>query len=292
MNARADGAGAALTAFGLARTDDEEIAQRCHQLTHDLSHEAATALGLAAALTVDGSLCASGYYHGVVEASLERHADDDLDAAVPRMCSSVADPPYSSIHYSCVHGVDHGLMLRSGLDLFASLSQCKAYESQWERHSCWSGVFMENVVAVQEGHATGEFRPDDLLYPCSVVEDDQKAACFSIHTGYLLRQNGVDVSAAFAVCDEAEPTHVPGCYQSMGRDISGFSLLDPQVVVSACALGTAEWRGHCYAGAALDAVYTENSPDAATALCRIVPEEHRALCLDARDQLAARLQTS
>lgn len=284
-----EGVASALAAIDETREAGGFVAQRCHQITHDLGNDASQVLGLAQALAQDGSLCASGYYHGALEQTLTTIDDESLVEQLPGLCSSVTSEPYSAVHYSCVHGVGHGVMLRSGLDLFASLETCEAFTDAWERYACWSGAFMENVVSVQEGGADGTFRVDDPLYPCNAVDEARMAACFSIQTGYILWQNGGDLSGGFAACEAADTAYVDDCYQSMGRDISGFSELDIDRVLSGCALGDVRWRESCYVGAALDAVYQENGTTTATQLCERLPIEHRSTCRNSVDQLAARL---
>lgn len=283
------GAAEALGAIDQARTEDPFVEEQCHQLTHDLGNDATSTIGLAEALSVDASLCASGYYHGAVEVSLDDVDDAELAELVPQLCDPVAVPRYSSRHFGCVHGVGHALMLRGGLDLNAALRSCDFYEDTWEMQSCLGGTFMENVVAAQEGHGGGSFRADEPLYPCSEARADQKAPCYSIHTGYLLWRTNFDLAAVFELCDRAEVGYVDDCYQSMGRDISGAALLDPHSVVDGCQLGGPQWRGSCYVGAALNAVYTEGATESADALCDIVAPEHQVVCRRAVASLAGQL---
>jgi len=273
----------------LARTDTY-LAVECHQVEHDLGNDAAVHYGsIAQALSFEGSACASGYYHGVVEKIMSQYDDDSLRTAIPTVCESVATRRYSTEHFSCIHGIGHGIMLRFDADLWKSMPYCKALAESWEFDSCIGGLFMENVISAQAGHVKGTFKAEDPLFPCSVVADNEKEQCWGIHSSYLLWKHANSYPKAFALCDRAEPRFVGTCYQSMGRDISGAALLDPPKVIAACNLGRPEFRGRCIEGAALNAVYTDHDTAKADVLCREVAPAYQSVCRSARDRVSAAL---
>ena len=44
----------------------------------------------------------------------------------------------------------------------------------WERQSCYSGVFMQNIVANGSGmHKAVDLKPSDPIYPCDAVTTQQ-----------------------------------------------------------------------------------------------------------------------
>ncbi|CAN5814833.1 hypothetical protein BH23ACT12_BH23ACT12_02840 [soil metagenome] len=267
---------------------DQYVASQCHQITHDLGREAAGYYDtLGEALSFEASACWSGYYHGVVEQRMSQHDDEELLELVPGFCEDPAQDQYSFVHYNCVHGVGHGIMLRFDADLFASLPYCERYQDQWELSSCVSGAIMQNVVSAQEGHPGATFREGDLVYPCNEIASQYKDECFGMQTSYILWQSNQDLTKGFEICDSVEAGFADNCYQSMGRDISGNSLLDPAQVVSGCALGRAALREHCIVGASLNAVFNDHNTRKATELCALVEPDHNQACLDARDRAAA-----
>ncbi|MBW3590776.1 MAG: hypothetical protein KY393_02820, partial [Actinobacteria bacterium] len=122
---------------------------------------------------------------------------------------------------------------------------------------------------------------------CNAVDEDLTDECFTMQTSYILWRNGQDLAGAFAVCDSVDPRFVPDCYQSMGRDISGNAMLDPQTVVEGCNLGREELREHCVVGASLNAVYNDHDPAKAAELCELVDARYKQACLDAKDRAVA-----
>jgi putative copper export protein len=284
---RRDGAEAAVAAIEATAQRDEEVRSDCHRLTHVVGR---TAAGLydtvGEAFSFEASACWSGYYHGYLEEALAPYDDGELKAALPHLCDDARSPIYGFTHYNCVHGLGHGLLIRADADLFATLAACERLPDQWEVDACAGGAFMQNVVNAQEGSAAA-VRDDDPLYPCSAVGDRHRPTCYLMQTSYVLWQNGYDYSAAFKLCDGVAETYRDDCYQSMGRDISGVFLFDPDKVVSTCRLGSADGLGDCYIGAALNAVYNDHDTEAATALCETVEERHREACRAASDEAAS-----
>jgi hypothetical protein len=264
------------------------LALDCHQVAHDLGQDAVDLLpDLGVVMNVDAAVCASGYVHGAIEVSLAR-AGDDVAQALPTLCAEVDDPPYSGPHYNCLHGLGHGLMLRDGAVLPAALDLCRTLEDRWQVRSCASGAFMENVLAAQQGRPA-DVDEDDLHHPCPTVGEDLAGDCYLMQTSHVLWRLGGDVAETFDWCDTAEQRYLDACYRSMGRDISGRSGLDVDVVLAECALGQPELRGACVAGAAANAVYETAGTAAADALCAAVTGPDRARCEAGRDQVSASL---
>ena len=276
---------AAIDAAVAAQASDPYVADNCHQVVHDVGNDAAEQIdSMAEALSVEGSACWSGYYHGFIEARLATVDDTELAATLPTFCDDAADPPYSFTHYNCLHGLGHGLMLRVDADLFAALPLCRELEEFWDLRSCASGAFMENVLAAQQGLDVPGVGTADLRFPCPEVDDDLKEDCYLMQTSTMVWRLDGDVGAAFGWCDRVEDPHRATCYRSMGRDISSISALDPGGVIERCGLGHPEFAAWCIDGAASNAVYEQAGADAADALCAAVPEEWVEACTTARDQ--------
>ncbi|HEX2178964.1 MAG TPA: copper resistance protein CopC [Actinomycetota bacterium] len=285
---RREDAGVAVSKILELSQEDDYVATQCHQITHDLGRDAADYYDtLGEALSFEASACWSGYYHGVVEQRMSQYDDTELLTRVPTFCNEAAKDKYSFVHYNCVHGVGHGIMLRFDADLFESIPYCERLTDSWELSSCVSGAFMQNVVSAQEGHTGASFREGDLVYPCNEVGRPYRDECFGMQTSYILWKSESDLAKGFAICDTVEADFADDCYQSMGRDISGNSLLDPVKVVEGCALGGAALREHCIVGASLNAVFNDHNTDKANELCAIVDEIYREACLAARDRAAA-----
>ena len=287
---REQGADVAVAEIAALSETDDHVARDCHQVVHDLGNDAAEHYGdVGIALTYEGSACWSGYYHGVVEYAISQFQGTELFDEMPNICTSAAEEQYSFTHYNCVHGLGHGVMLNLDGDLFGSIPYCETLPDHWELSSCVGGAIMENVVSGQQGIAT-DVRADDLIYPCNVIADDYLDECFAMQTSWMLFQLGYadeNFAEAFAICDTVRADMVDNCYRSMGRDISGSSLLEVTRIVRLCSLGAPEYQEECYVGASLNAVYNDHGTEMATALCEAIPVRMQDACYAARDRAAS-----
>lgn len=298
---REKGADVAVAEVDAAQVDHPLVAYDCHQVVHDIGNEAADYYGdIGVALSYEGSACWSGYYHGVVENALSQYSDEELLGQIARVCDVAAAVPYNFTHYNCLHGVGHGVMLRLNSDLFTSIPYCEKFEIEWEKSSCLGGAFMENVVSAQqielnrtEGIYSSETEPTlsdtDLVYPCNAVEEKHLEECWGMQTSWILWKNGRDYAGAFEICDGVTEGYVDDCYRSMGRDISGDTLVDPPRIRELCDLGAYEWQPDCYVGATVNAVFNFRDTVIAWHVCNLAPEEMQFDCFVAMDDAAATL---
>ena len=289
---RREGADVAVAEIAALADTDEYVARDCHQVVHDLGNDAAMWYGdIGVALTYEGSACWSGYYHGVVEYAISQFDGTELYDEIPGICTSAAAVRYSLTHYNCVHGLGHGVMLNLDGDFFGAIPYCETLSDPWELGSCVSGIMMENVVSAQQGVPT-ELRTDDLIYPCNAVAEDYVDECFAMQTSWMLTQLGytdAGFAEAFAICDTVRGDMVDDCYRSMGRDISGASLLAVDSIIHLCGLGHPDRQQDCYVGAALNAVYNDHDTIKATELCDNIAPGMRPACYSARDHAAGTL---
>ncbi|MYB23622.1 MAG: hypothetical protein F4X37_00645 [Acidimicrobiia bacterium] len=286
---RSEGADVAVAEIAALSDSDDHVARDCHQVVHDLGNDAAEHYGdVGIALTYEGSACWSGYYHGVVEYAISQFNGTELFDEMPGICTTAAEREYSFTHYNCVHGLGHGVMLNLDGDLFGSIPYCETLPDRWELSSCVGGAIMENVVSAQQGIET-DLRTDDLIYPCNVIGDDYVDECFAMQTSWMLYNLGYEdenFAEAFALCDSVQTDMVDNCYRSMGRDISGSSLLEVERIVRLCSLGDPDFQQECYVGASLNAVYNDHGTAMATALCEAIPARMQEACYAARDRAA------
>jgi copper transport protein len=285
----AGGPSTALTELSEAMGTDQFVASQCHQLAHQIGHTAAVLYGgdISAAFRFGDSVCWSGYYHGVVEQTIENMSDADLTAKMSAICPIDPANPYSFDRYNCVHGLGHGVTIRTKADVFAALPFCDALTDPWDRSSCDGGVFMENIIEAQAGNQDVSLKADDPVYPCNAVGEAHKLQCYQMVTSNILWRNGYDYAAAFATCDTVEAGYIGTCYRSMGRDISGGSLLDVPKTVELCDLGGEAHRLDCFLGAAANATLDRRDGVKSTELCDVLPEQYRQPCYAERDQVLA-----
>lgn len=294
------GADVAVAEVDAAQVEHPHVAYDCHQVVHDIGNEAADFYGdIGVALSYEGSACWSGYYHGVVENALSQYSDEELLSEIANVCDVAAAVPYNFTHYNCLHGVGHGVMLRLKSDLFTSLPYCEKFEIEWEESSCLGGAFMENVVSAQQvdlnrtdgiySDVEPTLSDTDLVYPCNAVEERHLEECWGMQTSWILWQNGRDYAHAFTICDSVVEGFVDDCYRSMGRDISGDTLVDPPRIRELCDLGAYDWQPDCYVGATVNAVFNFRDTVIAWHVCNLAPEEMKGSCYVAMEDAAATL---
>lgn len=271
---------------------DKAVEADCHPMVHNIGHAGLKYYknDVTKALADANEVCASGYYHGVLESYMADFNDSQLEAQLPKICHH-GDREYTSSYYSCIHGLGHGLTIRFEMDVFKALPYCDHLNDRWETQSCFGGVFMQNIVADLQPkyHKSVDLKPEDPVYPCNAIREDQKSQCYGMVSSYILRVNEWNYDRSFAVCDRVESAYVATCYQSMGRDISGTALLDPAQVIANCNKSKAELRQNCFIGAAKNAVYNDGSVANADKLCAAVDVTYQASCRAARDEIASTL---
>ena len=287
-----DGAGAAASLARLDTLKDEDtyVRSQCHQFTHSIGRAAYAYYGSVGAANEHGDgTCWSGYFHGVFEKYMIGFSDEALIAEMNLICDKDPNDPYSFDYYNCVHGVGHGVAWHEDNDVFDALPICDALDGRWERSSCYSGVFMQNIIVDGSMHQSVNLREDDPIYPCNAVETQYKQSCYLGQTSYILRQIDYDYAEGFRICEAVDADYVKTCYRSMGRDISGNSHREAAKVAELCSLGLPELQDQCFAGAAKNAVYHDHGTANADALCDIVPSRYTVGCREARDQAATTL---
>ena len=247
----------------------------CHRATH--------AIGAASLARFHGniprtfasgeSMCGSGYYHGVLERSLVRVKSREPDVLAPvarKLCGDSARmTPW--VAYQCLHGLGHGLMIATGLNLAVSLEVCSRLDRWWDRDACRGGVFMENISS-SYGFRSIWLRDEDPIYPCNWVGLEAKRRCYQMVTSRILRYVGDDWEATAKICSKVEAAFVYMCFQSFGRDASSRSGRDVAVTIETCAIAQPyRGEGDCIYAAAQDFASNFASGEKARPLCEAVP---------------------
>jgi hypothetical protein len=217
----------------------------------------------------------SGYYHGAVEQIAQEIGPAKIVADMPSVCASFfKTKPYGFDHYNCVHGMGHGLMVVENDNLFKSLDLCDTYTDSWEQSSCYSGVFMENVMdSILPGHHTNYIKADDPLYPCTAVKQRYEADCYMMQTSHALVVENEDYSKVFSLCSTVQSPYDIDCYQSLGRDVSGNSSSDQATSIQLCMEGpTSVAQDNCFTGAVKDFISYYHSDTQGLALCAAIPD--------------------
>lgn len=286
------GVGAAMATLEELYERDRDVERDAHVYAH---HIGIQAYQLSPSVTETFSQCSdmysSGCFHGVLQAYFEDQ--DTVDSnAVNELCEPYKGSGQSRwILFQCLHGMGHGLTMFFAHDLMPALEACDLLEEAWDRDSCYGGTFMESIMHATSPHhpasmlADGSGQqpsdrtpfkaldPEDPLYPCSVLEDRYLPACYLMQTSAILYLNEGNVPDAAATCETA-PAHVRSiCFQSLGRDITSFSLQDPDGSIQLCGHVPDEHLPDCYQGVVKALVDWRSAAEPGLEFCRKVDGE-------------------
>jgi hypothetical protein len=272
-------------AFGDIKTRQMEnsyVLTQCHPLAHSIGHASSVLYpDILEAFAHGDSFCWSGYYHGLMEEIIDKKGKEKTLEELNTICSRVSGKEiYSFDYYNCVHGLGHGLMGTAGQNLFTALNMCDKLDGSWEKASCYSGVFMENVIIENKGGTSKYLKKSDPVYPCNAVGDNYKKTCYLMQTSYMLKVLKNDFSKVFNLCANVESPYQNTCYQSLGRDASGHSSSNIEETKASCNLGTSfDQRSNCIIGAVKDFISYYHSDKEAKELCNSLDADITLICL-------------
>jgi hypothetical protein len=281
--------------IALARFDGEiakrgAVEQNCHRISHAMGSAALARFegNVAKAFAQGSSSCWSGYYHGILERSLlqiKAYAPAEFAKAVKNLCDDPEIRATTFIAYQCIHGIGHGVMITTELDLEFALSVCNKLNGSWDQQSCKGGVFMENI-STSYGVKSKWLRDDNLVYPCDVVKENDKLYCYLMVTSRILNANGYNWQKTAEICGSAEKNWRATCFQSYGRDASGSSRQDKNAVIDHCATAKPfSGERDCITGAAKDFTSNYAGGKEAGGLCDAVNDGDTNACFHAVGQI-------
>lgn len=272
----------ALKQFDRQIAGNRAVESGCHRIAHMIGSAALTRYdgNVARAFAEGSSSCWSGYYHGILERALVGSSSKaELVTVVRRLCADDSVRANTFILYQCVHGIGHGLMIHTGLNLPLSLNVCEQLEGAWDQTSCDGGVFMENFNS-SYGVKSRYLKDNDPVYPCNWVQDRHKLYCYLQVTDRLLAATGYDWAATARACTTVEANWRATCFQSYGRSASGISRLDAGRLIGFCNVPTGRWRSECVYGAVRDIVSNDAGAARAGRFCMRVAAGLRTRCFN------------
>ena len=232
----------------------------------------------------------NGCFHGFFEDTLPK-ADSPVDVVVSICENMPPDTPLKEKSY-CYHGAGHVFMMQVSHDLDAAIALCLQVPDGWAE-SCWQGVFMENAGEREWELKQKNFREDEPLYPCTVVEDRFKPECYINHHGYLIRHYSESWDALVDVCLGAgDFTHacLGGLGLMLGSDFwitvvaRGTPVEDKphtEQAVFLCNQFPYDYIGDCYAHL-IPSFLNFDGTDIrnASGVCVLAAAEHRHFCFE------------
>jgi hypothetical protein len=275
-----DGPETALARLASTMRTNRQVNSGCHQIAHEIGHAAYIRYhdNAAQALANGSMTCWSGYYHGVIERAFGGVPRSKVASIARSLCTGKEINRTYFLLYQCVHGLGHGLMIYSLNDLPYSLRVCDQLATAWDQTSCTGGVFMQNFLpGPMQLAPTKWLSRKDLLYPCDKIKARDKLYCYLMVTSRILPAVHYDFRKTAAWCRKAEKGWVATCFQSFGRDASGFSVQNPRKIVQLCRLAGSMER-ECIYGGSRDLTSNDAGPTRAIKMCNLAPVATRSYC--------------
>ena len=248
----------------------------CHDIAHQAGRISYELLG-DKAFKECGAECHSGCYHGATEAYFKDNGTANLSKNLNTLCGEELNGFFS---HQCIHGIGHGLMAWTSYDIFEALKSCDLLDRRQD--SCWTGVFMENIVGgltdKKAGHFT-KYLNDDPQYPCNIVEDKYKGSCYFLQTSRMIQIFANDFSRVATACLKAPAIYQSSCFSSMGRDVGGANRKNPEGAIKSCSYAPfGPLRTVCLLGAAQDTFWDPSGQDSAIEFCKLLSNKEKDAC--------------
>ena len=241
---RERGIAAALARLEELSQSDPRVSGVCHAVAHDLGHAAfERAHGVVStALRQRSDVCGGGFIHGVIERALAASRAPEHD--ILRVCA----PRQEGI---CWHGIGHGAMFVTDMNVERSLNLCSRAPSSVLMHRCGEGVFMQRFNAESAGTGgSAAALPSlaDTSNLCVRTRAGQQANCWFYSPNVWLAAHPDDFSGAMAWCARQVPSLGPmSCARGVGSRTVKRHPNDLTIGAAVCrAAGTL--RGPCLSG--------------------------------------------
>jgi mono/diheme cytochrome c family protein len=275
-----DGPKAALDKLAEMQSTDQTVAGTCHPIAHKigagglLHYEGSVGKAFAAG----NATCGAGYYHGLLQWKLAGVKSDEVGDAASTACKEPEIEVNAFNYYQCNHGLGHGLMLYTALDLPKALDYCHQLQTESDSIMCSGGVFMENQSS-SFGLRSKWLSTKNLLFPCNskYVGRSDKLYCYLLVTSHILPYVGGDWKKTADWCRKSEPGWIEYCFQSYGRDVAGAAGRDPGRMKDFCHQAGSGER-ECIYGAIRDVMNNNPQDPNGKAFCERVDSAFRNYC--------------
>ncbi len=270
---------AALDKLAEVETTDPVVAGACHPIAHKIG-----AGGLlyykgdvGKAFVAGNGTCGSGYFHGLLQWKLAGVSSDKVASVARTVCTNPDIRANAFNYYQCNHGLGHGLMLYTGLDLPKALSYCHELPEA-ESIMCSGGIFMENQSSSFGLHSKW-LSKTNLLFPCNskYVQRNDKLYCYLLVTSHILPEVNGDWTKTADWCRRSEQAWIRYCFESYGRDVAGAAGRDPQQMKRLCAMAGSGEKD-CIYGAARDVMNNDAQDQRGKTFCETVKPKFRGYC--------------
>ena len=223
----------------------------CHPIAHDLGHQAVEQAGggikgAQVALTARDDVCGGGYTHGTIELALGASQDPERDLL--RICAPANDG-------SCFHGVGHGLMFATNMNVKRSLAMCDQSPTPTLSARCGEGVFMQLFSAdLSAGHTSDDDATDVAKDPtaaaatCRETRDAYAPNCWFYAPTVWLAAHPDDFAGAMEWCRaEATGNGRQMCARGVGSRSVKYHPEDVSIAARVCGIAP-RLQDSCFQG--------------------------------------------
>ena len=152
-------------------------------------------------------------------------------------------------------------------------------------------------MSAMEGHgdhaAEEPFKaldPNEPLYPCTVVQERHRSACYLMQTSPILYANKGDFADAARQCGRSPEAYRYTCYVSLGRDANSWSRGNREQAVTYCRAAPEVGQPWCIIGVVKNIVDVTADPRDGMSFCLLAPDHTKPSCYNAVGQEIAILQ--
>lgn len=256
--------------------EDRDIFLMCHQygIGRQLGFEASKkADDFKETLKKCDGYCYEACYHGVAEGFFTKIFTTDKNKAT-QLCGELKDHISKDTYQGCLYGIGRALMKTSENNLLESLYSCGTYKTLLGKTGCYSGVFAENVGSIKP---SPYFRPNDLSYPCNIIEEGYRNTCYAFQARYYIDKNNGDFKKGVLFCKS-----VPNAYQNeCMRHIVGHSVYTKNATElnSDCNLLTGNLKKICIESVIFYLIQRDfGKLEEVKLFCVLIPTEYHELC--------------
>ncbi|MFJ6636842.1 hypothetical protein ACIQMR_36605 [Streptomyces sp. NPDC091376] len=222
-------------------------------MAHELGHAALAKYDgdFRAVSEFRSDVCGSGYMHGIVEEKLRESSDPT--AEVTTLCA----PEQTQ---SCIHGIGHGAMFVTGLDIAKAENLCARFSSSGAATACSEGIYMQLFEPDESDPSAMAKLPADRLaeeplYPCPGRPAEFRSACYYYAPAYFLQRNNYasDQTAyarGLAWCRNApaEDSGMYTCTKGLGSRLMKYNIDREVWSAEQCEAAAADQRRPCIEG--------------------------------------------
>ena len=249
----------------------------CHGIAHQMGHTAYESLGFQKAMQFQDALCGGGYIHGIIEARFGLLQESEILKEVATICDEDNRP--------CYHGIGHGLMVATKLNIGQSLRYCDRLP-ELGRRNCYDGVWMHRFDLEESGARetpSAVTKPDQQatendLSLCLQTPKAYKSSCYFYLPRIFAHAQELDFNDFASLCNAVEPDGQIACAAGTGHAVMKYHIAEPEISMNRClGFESAPLKNACKEGSALYYLFAAEAPTESPCL-NFTNEQDRAIC--------------